>query len=111
MLKFIVVPQGCYAEINSSTSEEVLGLCTFGLYGCCPIIVTNLNSARMILCHADGYMVLPDSDGNTALDNADYGIPAWIRRVCPDGDYHNLKIHVGENKGEESSFLIKFKEV
>jgi hypothetical protein len=92
MPRFIIVAQGCYVEIDTTTPNDVLGLCTFGIYSCCPIIIVNQNSGYVGLCHADD---------NTALENQVCGVPAWIISACPKGDYHNLQIYVGEEQDSE----------
>lgn len=88
-LKFIYVPQGCYAEITSLTPDNVLGLVTSGIHSCCSIIVTNSKEGcrYIALCHAD-YI--------TNLENIEHGLSALIRKACPDGDFTNLIIYVGE---------------
>ena len=90
MPTFINVPQGCYAEVSASTPTDIIGLCTFGIFDCCHVIVANPTSGYFVLCHADE---------KTNLEDLDHGAPAWVRKACPDGDYSNLKINLGEEAG------------
>ena len=88
---FIYVPQGCYAEINRATPDNVRGLLTAGMFPCCHVIVSNTSTRHSILCHADY---------TTNLEHQMSGVPRWIRKVCPDGDFTNLMVSVGENAGQ-----------
>ncbi len=98
-LKFIYVPQGCYAEIISSTPENVLGLITSGIHSCCSIIITNSKDRYkyIALCHADD---------KTDLEDLKYGISALIHKACPDGDFTNLVIYVGEEEDLPRNDLV-----
>jgi hypothetical protein len=85
--KFIDVPQGCYAIITPKADENIIGMVTCGMDPCSHVIILNKSSKAMVLCHADHL---------TDLENQDHGVPTWIARVCPDRDYQNLIIDIGE---------------
>ena len=89
MPKFIYVPQGCYAEIKPNTPADIIGLATAEMSTCSHVIVANRATGHLILCHADQ---------KVDLENQLSGVPAWIRQVCPDGDYGNLVIDTGERQ-------------
>ncbi len=85
--KFIYIPQGCYGIITPNTPNNVIGFVTAELSACCHVIVANSNG-HIVLCHADT---------TTDLSSAEHGISSWIKRVCPNGDYTNLIINIGES--------------
>jgi hypothetical protein len=97
MEEFIHVPQGCYAELGRTTSDNIIGLLTYGMATCSHIIIANKKTGFIALCHADN---------TTNLEDDNSGIPAWIRKACPDQDYSQLIINVGEEQGKPS-FIVE----
>jgi hypothetical protein len=89
--KYIYVPQGCYAEITQHTDSYIVGLSTCGIGPCCHITIANPNTRYLLLCHADV---------GTDLKDEEHGIPAWIKKACPNGDYSNLIVNIGEKETE-----------
>lgn len=91
------VPQGCYGEVNPRANElevhEVVGLYTTGIGPCCHVIVRNKETNHTILCHADSI---------TDLKDQNHGVPAWINKVCPQRDWNNLEVHIGEGEGRDN---------
>ena len=83
----IKVPQGCYAEVLPNTPNNIAGLYTTGMGPCCHVIVSNKTTGHFILCHADH---------GTDLRHKKAGVPFWVKSVCPDRDYTNLTIEIGE---------------
>jgi len=90
---FVYVPQGCYAEIINTptvkTPDDIIGLMTAGMDPCCHVIVANKETGHMILCHVDSV---------TDLTDVTHGIPAWVQKICPEGNYNNLIVNVGEKE-------------
>jgi hypothetical protein len=105
---FIYVPQGCYAEISPEmTPHNIIGLMTAGMQPCCHVLVANRITHHIILCHADT---------TTNLKHKQSGVPEWIKKVCPDENYENLIVNVGEKEDEarfslEGSTYSLYKEV
>src|SRR5262249_48309523 len=88
--KMIEVAQGSYAVIDANTPADIQGLCTGGMHPCCDITVQG--NGVTVLCHADD---------STNLRDHQNGLPAWIARVCPNGNYANLRISIGETANGE----------
>lgn len=99
--EYVNVAQGCYAEITADTPPRIRGLVTFGMGTCTHVIVTNRENGYVSLCHADS---------STNLKNEQSGLPAWIRRACPNEDYSSITIDVGPNE-DNMRYISQVREV
>ncbi len=87
-VSLINVPQGCYAEVRPY-DNVVLAVGSEGIGPCCHILIANKKTGHFILCHANI---------ETNLRDGENGVSSWIKKVCPNHDYHNLEINVGETE-------------
>ena len=86
---FLEIPQGCYGEITpEAAAQGNYFIYTKGIETCCHVLVYNTQTNHTILCHADVC---------TNLADPEHGIKNFIEKVCPNRDWDNLKINIGED--------------
>lgn len=90
--EIIEVPQGAYGEVTPSSDPNIIGMFTSGMGPCCHVMVANTRTGHTILCHADPL---------TDLKHPELGVPAWIDKVFPGGDFSDLSVSVGETSARD----------